>query len=166
MPKCRYCKKEIEKEQCYKVGKASYFCDELCYKKSKEKNNKIDNKKIALTDYIQKIYIDNCYEKKDILWATIMSQLKNIMKDNADMTYSGIKYCLYYMYEICEDDLFSKMNCSILDLVPYKYKEAKAFFNKKKNISIKVKEDYKNAEIQEIVVKDKSISYDNFDDIE
>ena len=67
MPKCRCCGKQLDKDAAYKVGKASYYCNEECYNKVMTKRNKAKSKyepidpsdRRVYTDYIVKIYTDN-----------------------------------------------------------------------------------------------------------
>ncbi len=125
--KCGYCNKEIiDKTNCTKKGSRWYHNE--CLDKSKSDRQ-------LLLDYIQKIYLDNGYDKRNINWAVITKQLKNVLDENTDFKYSGIKYCLWYMIEVCKEDLFLHMNGSILDLVPYKYVESKEFY--KQSIALK-----------------------------
>ena len=87
MVKCRCCGKEIDKETAYKVGKASYYCNEQCYNVTMAKRNKNKVKyepkentdRRDYTDYVQKIYLDNGYDKSEINWTLLMSQTKNIL---------------------------------------------------------------------------------------
>ena len=46
MPKCRCCGKQLDKDTAYKVGKASYYCNEECYNKVMAKRNKAKAKYI------------------------------------------------------------------------------------------------------------------------
>ena len=90
MAKCRCCGKEIDKETAYKVGKASYYCNEQCYSVTMAKRNKNKVKyepqestdRRDYTDYIQKIYLDNGYDKSEIPWALIGAQTKNILSEH------------------------------------------------------------------------------------
>ena len=129
--KCRFCKTEIDKETAYKVGKASYYCNEECYKKTQEKKakpkkNNNDSPMRDLTDYIQELYIKQGYEKNQINWALIGSQIKNLMEENKNWTYGGIKYTLKYMIDN-NINVFDFQSGSILNLVPFYYNEAKDF---------------------------------------
>lgn len=88
-----------------------------------------------LTDYIQLLHVQQGFEKSDIKWAIMTSQIKNIMSDNKGLTYSQFKYILKYMVEILELNLFNEeFNGSILNLVPYYIQEAKEFCLKCKEI--------------------------------
>lgn len=135
MPKCRYCKKEIEKDNSYKVGKASYYCNKECYELSQNKKDKpqTDSSRRQLTDYIQDYYLDNGYNKNEINWNLLASQIKNLV--DKGMKYSGIKYCLWYMIEIKEMNLFNDdFNGSILNLVDFYYEESKRYWKQTDDI--------------------------------
>ena len=79
MAKCRCCGKEIDKETAYKVGKASYYCNEQCYSATMAKRNrnkvkyepKENTDRRDYTDYIQKIYL------KEILKLNMKKCLQN-----------------------------------------------------------------------------------------
>lgn len=137
MAVCRNCGSEINKEIAYKVGKSSYYCNEECYNKKmrqrsynkKKYKPKEDTPRRELTDYIQKIYLDNGYDKSEINWTLIMSQVKNILESHEVWKYETIQYILYYMYEIEEVNLFDeKSNDSILSLVPFYGMKAEQYF--------------------------------------
>ena len=145
--KCRNCGKEIQKELAYKVGKASYYCDINCYNEVIDKRNK--NKRIyepgleaerrEYTDYIQKIYLENGYDKSEIPWTLLMSQTKNILLENTAWSYVTLQYILSYMYEILCVDLFAEeSNGSILSLLPFYGIEAEQYFRKCENIKEQV----------------------------
>ena len=93
-----------------------------------------------LTDYIQLLYVNQSYDKKDINWAILTAQIKNMMSDDKSLTYAQLKYILWYMVEILELNLFNEeFNGSILNLVPYYIQEAKEFCLKCKDIRESVK---------------------------
>lgn len=138
MVKCRCCSKEIDKETAYKVGKASYYCNEECYNKVMAKRNKAKAKyepidpsdRRVYTDYIVKIYTDNGYDKSEIPWQLIGAQTKNILQEHEVWSYLTLQYILYYMYEVLELNLFSEeSNGSILSLLPFYGLEAEQYYN-------------------------------------
>lgn len=138
MVKCRCCGKEIDKETAYKVGKASYYCNEECYNKVMAKRNKAKAKyepidpsdRRVYTDYIVKIYTDNGYDKSEIPWQLIGAQTKNILQEHEVWSYLTLQYILYYMYEVLELNLFSEeSNGSILSLLPFYGLEAEQYYN-------------------------------------
>ena len=95
---------------------------------------------VRLTDYIQLLYVNQSYDKKDINWAILTAQIKNMMSDDKSLTYAQLKYILWYMVEILELNLFNEeFNGSILNLVPYYIQEAKEFCLKCKDIRESVK---------------------------
>ena len=157
MAKCRCCGKEIDKETAYKVGKASYYCNEQCYSVTMAKRNKNKVKyepqestdRRDYTDYIQKIYLDNGYDKSEIPWALIGAQTKNILSEHEIWSYATLQYILYYMYEVLELNLFSEeSNGSILSLLPFYGIEAEKYFNQTKEIEKSIDEfDFNDNEI-------------------
>lgn len=156
MPKCRFCGKEIEKETSYKIGKCSYYCNESCFNKSelKRKKNKSiykpkeDSDRLILTNAIQDVYLNQGYSKTEINWVLLMSQVKNMIKDY-NYKYTGMEYCLNYMINIKEMNLFNDdFNGSILNLIPFYYDEAKEYWSQTKEIEDSVNEfEFKNEEI-------------------
>lgn len=155
--KCRYCKKQINKDDAYKVGKVTYYCNEECYNKAMDKRNKEKNKyeptdssdRRNYTDYIVKIYTDNGYDKSEINWTLLMSQTKNILQEHEVWSYSTLQYILYYMYEIIQLNLFlEESNGSILSLLPFYGVEAEKYFNQTQEIEESIKNfDFNDDEI-------------------
>lgn len=139
--KCRCCKKDIIKSQAYKVGNQSYYCNEECYNNKqsqqikKNTSNKIKYKpqegtdRREFTDYLQKIFIENGWDKNKINWKLLMSQSKNILDENKNWSYYTLQYVLYYMYEVLELKLLTKeSNYSPLSLLPYYALEAEEYY--------------------------------------
>lgn len=155
--KCCYCSKQIDKDIAYKVGKVSYYCNEDCYNKIINKRNKAKTKyepsessdRRIYTDYIQKIYVDNGYDKSEINWTLLMSQTKNILQEHEVWSYTTLQYILYYMYEVLEINLFSEeSNGSILSLVPFYGLEAEKYFNQTREIEKSIDEfDFNDNEV-------------------
>lgn len=156
-PKCKQCGKVIlDKSSAYIYQKTDtspklYFCDEQeCdiyiaennrikletkrkYKPSKTKVDGTVNPRRKLSDAIQLIYFQNGYSNSNIPWTLIMSTIKNIMdnyKDYQDKPYSygGIQYCLSYMQDIEEINLFDEKSNTILALVPFNYDKSKKYW--------------------------------------
>lgn len=164
-PKCRNCGKEIDKEHCYKINERSYYCNEECYNEKFEKNKAkykpvkekpigTENPRRLFTDYIQKIYMENGYEKNKIGWEIITAQIKNMMAqpEHELWKYEGMQYVLWYMYEIIGVNLFAEeSNGSIITLLPFYYQEAQDFYYKVQEISDLV--DKFEFEDKEIIVK-------------
>ena len=71
--------------------------DKNKYKSPRKKSDGTENLRRKLTDYIQELYINQGYDKHDIDWKLITAQIKNFMKDDSSITYSGIKYTLWYL---------------------------------------------------------------------
>ena len=172
MPKCKNCGKEIDKDIAYKVGKASYYCNERCYNNKLEKQN--TNKRIYkpkentdrrdLTDYIQKIYLENGYDKSEINWTMICSQIKNILQDYNKWTYVTLQYILYYMYEILEINLFAEESKgSILTLIPFYGQEAEQYYYQNCEIENSIKNFDFNDNIIKIKKKTQKKKYKEID---
>ena len=155
-PKCKQCNKVLNKSSAYIYQKTEsssklYFCNESEFdmyieeitrvklenkKKYKPDKVKVDgtvNPRRTLSDYIQKLYLEQGYDNSDIQWLLIMSTLKNMMEtykdyDGKSYTYSGIQYCLGYMKDIEEINLFDEMSNTVLALVPFNYDKSKKYF--------------------------------------
>ena len=145
--KCRYCGKDIDKELAIKVGKMLYYCSDECREMADhKKNNKANFKsekgsaRRELTDLIQQYYRDNGYRDDEINWNLIGSQIKNLT-ENYGYKYTGIKYCLWYMIEVKEKKLIDdSYGGSILNLVPYEYKNAEIYWRQQKELEKAFKE--------------------------
>lgn len=151
--KCMNCKKDINRDSAHKVGAKTYYCDVDCFNekeltrvKAKEVHKpKSNSDRLALTNYIQLLFLEQGYDKSEIGWNMICSQIKNLMDNYADYdgkhyTNGGIKYALWYMKEIEEVNLFNNEKGSILNLVPFYYDKSKRFWYECDNIKKKVKE--------------------------
>ena len=151
--KCMNCKKDINRDSAHKVGAKTYYCDVDCFNekeltrvKVKEVHKPKDNSdRLVLTNYIQLLFLEQGYDKSEIGWNMICSQIKNLMDNYADYdgknyTNGGIKYALWYMKEIEEVNLFNNEKGSILNLVPFYYDKSKRFWYECDNIKKKVKE--------------------------
>lgn len=152
MVKCRHCKKSIDKTTAYSPSPKIYYCSEECFneqknkfKPDKSKNDGTPNPRRVLTDFIQSIYLKQGFDNSDIPWTLITSVLKNIMDTYTDYeekpySYGGIKYCLWYMKEVEEINLFGEMSNTILALVPFNYDKSKKYFYQCQEIKKMVKE--------------------------
>lgn len=139
--KCRFCKKDVPKALAYKVGNF-YYCSKNCYdEKQREKLDEGSSKKIKykpregtdrreFTDYIQKIYLDNGWNKKKINWTLLMSQAKNILDEHEVWSYTTLTYILTYMYETLGLSLLTaESKYSPLTLIPFYAVEAEEYYN-------------------------------------
>lgn len=139
--KCRYCKKEIDKEFAYKPAdsKNLYYCCENHYLSTIEKKKnttKHSYKSIEgtdrrhYTDTLQDLYVNQYgWNKKKINWQIIMSQTNNLLKANPNWTYDTIIYIIWYMQEILGLNLICKeSNWSPLSLVDYYALEAEQYY--------------------------------------
>lgn len=155
--KCRNCKKEIERDTAYKVGKASYYCDENCYNETitKRNKNKVKYEPAELserrdfTDYVQSIYLDNGYDKSEINWTILMAQTKSALQEHPQWSYVTLQYILQYMYEIKQVNLFAEeSNGSILSLLPFYGIEAEKYFRQSQEVDNAIKQfDFNDKEI-------------------
>lgn len=75
--KCRFCKKEIERDKSFNPKERQYFCDENCYENFLQKHNPEPQKSDfrQLTDFIDEIY------EKDCNWAWITKQIKHYKEE-------------------------------------------------------------------------------------
>ena len=90
--KCRYCKKEIDKDTAYNPVSGMYYCNENHYLSALEKKkngNKHSYKSAdgtdrrAFTDAIQDLYVNQYgWDKKKINWQILMSQCNSLLKNN------------------------------------------------------------------------------------
>ena len=139
--KCRYCKKEIDKETAYSEKEGFYYCNETCHinheqdkrspKKAKKDPKPLEGSDMRkLTDYIQELLVERKgIGKERINWEMIIKQAKNIMASQEDnCTYATIHYVLWYMVEIAKVNVFDYKEGSILNLVPYYIREAKQYY--------------------------------------
>lgn len=158
---CRYCKKEIDKDNAYSISKGMYYCSEQHYLSSLEKKKQKGNHSYKsakgtdrrdYSDYIQALYIEYGWDKNNINWQIIFSQTNTLLKNNPKWSYETIKYILWYEKEILGLQLITKeSNWSPLSLVDYHGKEAEEFYNK----LVKIEEEVNNFNFddEEIVVK-------------
>ena len=149
--KCRYCGNEVDRESAVKVGKAVYYCSDECKEMAEHKRNHFKQSKVnfkpqqgtarrELTDLIQKYYREAGYRDDEINWNLIGSQIKNLTT-NFGYKYSGIRYCLWYMIEVLEKQLIDdSYGGSILNLVPYEYKNAELYWQQQKELKQAFKE--------------------------
>ena len=138
--KCKYCGKEISREDAYSIRKGMYYCNEEHYLSSIEKkqnNTKHSYKSVKgsdrrmFTDKLQNLYVYKYgWDKKKINWQIIMSQCSNILKNNPNWTYDTISYIIWYMQEILGLNLICKeSNWSPLSLVEYYALDAETCYN-------------------------------------
>lgn len=168
---CKFCKQKIDKLSAYKIGEKTYYCnaqhynlqlDKNKYKPKKNKSNGEPNDRRILTDYIQKLYVDEGYDKHFIPWKLITSVLKNQMDENKDMTYMGIQYTLWYCKEIADINLFNDKSNSILWCVPFNYHNAQQYYNHTCEIEQSINDydfNYNNIVIKKNKNKDKNKKY-------
>ncbi len=183
-PKCKHCNKLLDKSSAYMYQKTEsspklYFCNESEFdmymaeiervkleqkKKYKPTKTKVDgtpNPRRTLTDYIQSIYLQQGYDNSDIPWTLITSVMKNIMDnykdyEEKDYSYGGIQYCLWYMKEIEEVNLFDEMSNTVLGLVPFYYDKSKKYWFQCAEIKKAVK-DFKFDDNVIVIKKSKSV---------
>lgn len=94
-PKCQVCKKEINKENCYKVPKKNggffYYCSETEYLKMIGKKNTYDNVKKKIEDIIG-VTINSTINKEISIWNTVadFNTIYDYLCQNEDFLYKTI----------------------------------------------------------------------------
>ena len=143
--KCRQCGKEMDKSDAIQIKQRIYVCSCECkeaYDKAHKPQDNANKDRKMLLDYIKSI-------SPDANFRIIGSQLANLMKENPDMTYSGIAYTIRYMNSIGLD-----VKKSPLGLVKYKYDEAYLYWKWQKEMKRNVAA-WHPVENKEIVIKNK-----------
>lgn len=171
--KCRYCKKEIDKENAYKPAdlKGIYYCCENHYLsmiEKKKNTTKHSYKSIEgtgrrnYTDTLQDLYVNQYgWNKKKISWQIIMSQTNNLLKANPNWTYDTIIYIIWYMQEILGLNLICKeSNWSPLSLVDYYALEAEQYYKECSEVEQSITDyDFEDKNIVIKGTKNKKIKY-------
>lgn len=156
--KCKYCGKEVERDNAYSPKKSVYYCNENHYLSALEKqkqNTKHSFKspkgsdRRNYTDTIQNLYIYYGWDKSKINWQVIMAQTNKLLRDNPKWTYDTILYILEYEYEILGIQLITKeSNWSPLTLVDYHYIDAKKYWEECESIKQSIENfDFENKDI-------------------
>lgn len=102
---------------------------------TKKKTTTDPNKRRLLTDYIQEQYLNYGFERDMINWQMICKQIQNIQKENPKLNDDWIRYTLWYMIEIKQQNLFDdEFTGSILNLVPYAFTEAYKYWKNNKEV--------------------------------
>ena len=163
--KCRFCKKEIDKNTAYSVELGRYYCskehkilqdNKTKYKAPKTNIDGEPNERRMLTDYIQEQFVNQGWDKHDINWTLMTAQIKNMQKENPKLTYNWIRYCLWYLIEIKQQNLFNEeFNGSILNLVPFVFLEAYNYNKETRVIKEKI-QDYKEDTERKVVIRTKA----------
>lgn len=163
--KCRFCKKEIDKSTAYSVELGRYYCskehkilqdNKTKYKAPKTNTDGEPNERRMLTDYIQEQFVNQGWDKHDINWTLMTAQIKNMQKENPKLTYNWIRYCLWYLIEIKQQNLFNEeFNGSILNLVPFVFLEAYNYNKETRVIKAKI-QDYKEDTERKVVIRTKA----------
>lgn len=118
--KCVYCQRIFDRDKtaAILVGTRRYAHKE-CADKAEEQKVKAEQDRIALEEYIKKLF------KTDYVDPKIQKMIKNYI-DNYQFTYSGILKALKYWYDIKRNSI-EKSNGSI-GIVPYIYEESKRYY--------------------------------------
>lgn len=117
-------------------------------KPKKTSSNKEKSDYTKLTDFIQETYLNNNFEKEDIPWAYLSSQIGQITKAYS-ISYSDFLNILKYMVQIENIDFTDK---NTLGLVPYYIDKTNQYVLKYKE----VRDNIKNFEYNEKTIKIKS----------
>ena len=170
--KCKYCGKQIEKDNAYKIADRQYYCNKTCY--DDKQRSKIDNGKTnkikykpqegterrEFTDYIQMIYINSGWNKYSINWSMVCSQASNILNEHPKWTYDTLLYILQYMNEVLGLQLVTKeSNYSPLSLAPFYETETEEYLIKTQDIEDKINSFDFNTEVK--IVKNINRQYKN-----
>jgi hypothetical protein len=98
-----------------------------------KKTDSSDRRK--LTDWIQNYYLSHGWEKSEINWAMILSQLKNMQTKDKNIKDTGVIYTLWYMTVVKEIEMLDDCeNGSILNLVPFYYYQAQDYYLKDQKV--------------------------------
>lgn len=133
-------------------------------KKTIKEDAKIPKKspRVALTDTIQEIYLQKGYNKEDIPWSLLMSQVKSMERDYK-LTDNEIRQTINYMITFENKDI---SDMDTLGLVPFYVDKCKSYIVQYKENKRKSKEFEFDDEVN-IVVKhgDKSLKkrHETFD---
>ena len=163
--KCRYCKKEIDKNTAYSPVSGMYYCNENHYLSALEKKKNTSKHSYksadgtdrrAFTDAIQDLYVNQYgWDKKKINWQILMSQCNSLLKNNPSWTYDTILYIIWYEQEILGLNLICKdSHWSPFSLVDYYALDAEMYYNECSEIQKSV-ENY-NFDEDNIVIKKKN----------
>ena len=117
--KCKCCNQIFDRDTvpCVKEGKR--YSHKECYEKRTEAEQKEENDKTALNNYIIKLF------KLDYVTPRIQKQIKQYVEEY-HYTYSGIHKALVYFYEV-KGNSIEKANNGI-GIVPYIYKDAYNYY--------------------------------------
>jgi hypothetical protein len=113
-----------------------------------EKHPKTKSDYTKLTDFILQQYQENGIELTKDDWKFMSSQIKNMISEDKEMTYSGILETLKYLKKFEPDELFSENAKSILSLVPYRYYKAQNY----KKETEKIQNEINNFDFDDVVV--------------
>ena len=163
MVKCRYCKKDIDKDTAYSPKSGMYYCNENHYLSSLEKKKNTTKHSYksaegtdrrAFTDAVQDLYVNTYgWNKRNIKWQILMSQVNNLLKANPSWTYDTILYIMWYMHDILGINLICKeSNWSPFSLVDYYALDAENFYNECTEIQNSV-ENYNDD--KQVIIKSK-----------
>lgn len=154
--KCKYCGKEVIRDEAYNPFPKQYYCNEDCYNarerkrlgeeeakaRDKIKYKPIDNgnPRRRFTDYLQDMYVYKYGWNKDaICWEMLCATASNYLKQYEDWSYESMTYVLYYMNEVLELDLVNQdSNYNALALLPFYYREAKEYCENTMDIESKI----------------------------
>lgn len=167
--KCRYCKKEIQKESAYSIKVGQYYCNENHYLSALEKQSnktKHSHKSVegsdrrAFTDAIQDLYVNRYgWNKKKINWQILMNMVNTLLKNNPTWTYETILYIIWYEQEILGLNLIcAESHWNPLSLVDYYALEAELYYDECQKVS-KSADNYTDETVTIVKSKNKKIKY-------
>lgn len=149
--KCVICNEQFDRDK-YKavLVKGRRYAHASCVGELSEEEYRQEQSYKELEDYLKQLF------QLDKMSGTLSLQIKKLMQDHPDYTYSGIKSTLYYFYEIKKNDINKnreKYGLSI-QIVPWIYEDAKKYFYEQWTLSQKNSE--KN--IEEYIPKVRNIT--------
>lgn len=143
--------------------KEEYAIKSTAKKASASASQKTKSDYTKLTDYIQDVYLKANFEKEEIPWAYLSSQISSFVKQYG-INYKDILHILQYMVQIEGINFTDKDS---LGLIPYYIDKTNGYISKYKEVNKAVKEfDYSEKTItiipnkQQVRYKKKNETFD------
>lgn len=119
--KCSICGQTFDRDKIEFVATSSRrYAHRSCYEKQQNGLSEEEKFKQQIYDYTLKLFGSNFNKKR------IELQLKKMMTENVEFTYSGILKTLVYWYEVKRGDV-EKSHYSI-GIIPYVYNDAREYY--------------------------------------
>ena len=150
--KCVICNERFDADK-YKaiLVKPRRYAHASCVGKLSPEETEEEKDYKALEQYVKQLFE---LERMD---GKITLQIKKLMQDHPEYTYSGIRSSLYYFYEVKKNPLKKEQYGNSINIVPWVYEDAKRYFYEQWQLSQKNSD--KNIQeylpkIKEILIKD------------